>query len=199
MRTLAFVLMAAASLKAAEPAFNGRWDISVPNEPRNRCWWLKVEGAGTSSLKGEFVGAPGGQLDPIPEIAIVKGELVFTFRRSYDGAERKLTWRARLDGDKLQGTFTAEGLPATTLHFTGVRAPAINESSEGWRAGKPVQLFNGRDLAGWHSRLAKPIGWRVEDGMLNNGSAGVPDRVLNWRRQQLRYWTSRTLRDPDLR
>ena len=24
--------------------FNGRWDISVPKEPRARAWWLEVDG-----------------------------------------------------------------------------------------------------------------------------------------------------------
>jgi hypothetical protein len=37
-----------------------------------------------------LVGAPGGQFDVIPEIAIENGELVFSFVRN----EQELTWRA---------------------------------------------------------------------------------------------------------
>ena len=54
----ALLLLAAVSVTG----FNGRWDITVPNESRARAWWLEVTGAGTPNLAGKFVGAPGGNM-----------------------------------------------------------------------------------------------------------------------------------------
>ena len=46
-----------------------------------------------------------------------------------------------------------------------MRAPVINEKDDGsWVAGKPVNLFNGKDLSGW----LPAEGWTVKDGLLTN-------------------------------
>jgi hypothetical protein len=166
-------------------SFNGRWDITVPKDPRARAWWLEVTGAGTSAVQGRFVGAPGGQLDVIPRIRIHKDELEFIFDRRYlntpDDRPQQGIYRAKLVGGKLVGTFDIEGQPDRRLDWIGVRAPAIDEVDDGsWKPGKPVEVFNGKDLAGWHSRLPnREIGWRVTNGILNNGNAGVPDLVTD--------------------
>lgn len=163
----------------AADGFNGRWNITVPDEPRQSCWWLEVEGAGTPAVKGKFVGAPSGGLDVIPRIAAEHGELVFSFDKQA-GSERKLAWRARLEGEEMKGTFTVEGEPDATLRFIGRRAPAIDEPARNWRQGKPVELFNGRGLEGWHARPpSQPAGWRVDNGLLNNANAGLPDLVTD--------------------
>jgi hypothetical protein len=177
------LLLASASLFAgvAPSQFDGRWDITVPNDQRVRAWWLEITGAGTPNLAGKFVGAPGGQLDVIPQISIDNDELKFVFPNRYGprGAERRNgIYRARLVNGKLQGSFEVEGQPESRLEWTGVRAPEINDQDDGsWKPGKPVRLFNGRNLTGWHSRLPKrEIGWRVEDGVLKN-NAPAPDLV----------------------
>jgi len=170
MLPLAFLLFL-----AADTSFNGRWGLTVPNEPRSRAWWLEVEGAGTPQLRGKFVGAPGGQLDVIPKIGIERDELSFQFERQ----GKRHTWKARLQGEQLTGTYSVEGNSAASLNFTGARAAVIKDKDDGsWKPGKAVELFNGRDLSGWRSRLPqRGIGWRAENGMLNNGAAGVPDLI----------------------
>ena len=45
MRTLFLSLLLIAPAFAGDKQFNGRWDIKVINEPRNRAWWLEVDGA----------------------------------------------------------------------------------------------------------------------------------------------------------
>ena len=167
MRTLLFLAVSLAAM-AADSGFNGRWDLSVSNEPRARVWWLEVTGAGTPNIAGRFVGAPGGGMDPISQIAVNNGELEFSLKGG--------SYRAKLAGGKLEGTYEAEG---RKLAWTGVRAPEIREHDDGsWKPGKPIDLFNGKDLSGWHSRLAgRDIGWLVTNGLLNNGNAGVPDLV----------------------
>lgn len=161
---------------AADRDFNGRWDIKVINESRNRAWWLEVTGAGTPDLKGRFVGAPGGDMNDIPEIALHNGELVFKFERKYrlaPGEEPRLTkgvWRARLAGGKLEGTFVVEGGSAPPLKWVGTRAPVISDKDDGtWREAKPVKLFNGKDLSNWLPMISgRSLGWTVKGGALTN-------------------------------
>ena len=100
MKLLWIGAMACAAAFAADTDFNGKWNIHV-DSGRGRVWWLQVNGAGTQALSGWFVGAPGGQVDKIPEMRIEKGELVFVFRP--DGGKTVQTYRARLQGGKLQG------------------------------------------------------------------------------------------------
>jgi hypothetical protein len=185
MRTLLFLTVSLVCA-AADADYNGRWDLTVPNESRARAWWLEVTGAGTPNIAGKFVGAPGGQLDVIPKIGVKDGQLEFVFERRYSipgnprtGPEQKGIYRAKVVNGKLQGTFEVEGEPSSKLTFTGVRAPEMNEKDDGsWKPGKPIEVFNKKDLAGWHSRLSgHDIGWRAADGILNNANAGVPDLV----------------------
>ena len=167
MRTLflSFLLLIAPAF-AGDEQFNGRWDIKVINEPRNRAWWLEVTGAGTSALKGRFVGFPGGDTNDIPEMAISAGELTFKWDRNKDHQ----VYRARLAGNKLEGTFEAG---TQKLKWIGVRAPVLPDKDDGsWRAGKPVKLFDGKSLAGWQPLVAgKTLGWTVKDGIMGNTPA----------------------------
>jgi len=168
MRTLcllSFFLMATAW--AGDEQFNGRWNIKVPHESKNRVWWLEVEGAGTGGpLKGRFVGFPGGNTDNIPQLSIHDGELTF----SADRNKQHLVYHARLVGDKLEGTY---GSGKDKLAWTGARAPVLPEKDDGsWRPGKPVKLFDGKTLDGWKPLIpGKPLGWTVKDGILGNEPA----------------------------
>lgn len=168
---LSVLLIAALALLAADSDFNGRWDLSVPGESKGRVWWLEVSGAGTSAIKGRFVGFPGGDMNDIPQISIANNELHFSDKSGH------LEYTARIEGGKLAGTF--HGNNGNTLNFTGDRAPVITEKDDGsWREGKPVELFNGKDLTGWNE--AK--GWTVENGILHStgGAANLETARKFW-------------------
>jgi len=178
---LAMVLAASCSAFGADKDFAGRWNIEVLNEARNRAWWLEVSGVGTPKLKGRFVGAPGGNMDDIPEIAIKNDELRFVFERNYRGkkdARNRGIYRARFVKGRLEGTFEVEGQPGSKLNWIGRRAAIINDKDDGsWTPGKPVALFNGKDLAGWKAMVAgKELGWEVVDGIMKN-KAGANNLV----------------------
>ncbi|MBI3683950.1 MAG: DUF1080 domain-containing protein [Acidobacteria bacterium] len=149
----------------ANPKFNGRWDISVAGHPAGRAWWLELAGVGTAAPKGTFISAYAGDLNVIDEINIKGDELVFSFRPRNQGL---LVYKARLVGDKLEGTFESGG--QTRLRWTGVRAAEIREKDDGsWKRGRPVPLFNGKDLTGWKGLIAnRELGWTVKDGALTN-------------------------------
>ena len=71
---------------------------------------------------------------------------------------------------QLQGRVTSPSTsPATNLTFTGYRSPDINEHDDGsWVKGKPIHLFDGKDLKGWTGvNSDKAEGWTVEDGFSN--------------------------------
>lgn len=176
--------LGAALLAAGDEAFNGRWNIQP--EGQSRAWWLEITGAGTPELKGKFVGAPGGQMDDIPELSLRGGRLRFSFERTWRiGNQRKVArgqWTARLAGDKLAGEFRLPG--QKPVRWTGMRAPVINEKDDGtWRPGRPIELFNGKDLSGWI-----PVGgrgqtrWMVKDGILVN-DAPAPNLAT-----EARFW-----------
>jgi len=133
-----------------------------------------VEGAGTPAIKGRFVGFPGGNMDEIPKIWIENGQLKFVWDRPA-GADGKggvhQEYSARLDGTRIAGTMR-DG--ATERTWSGVRAPEIPDRDDGsWREGKPIELFNGKDLHGWHALVpGQQLGWTVENGDLKStGSA----------------------------
>jgi hypothetical protein len=152
-------------------AFNGRWNITVPGEQRARAWWLEVSGAGTPTLKGKFVGAPGGQMDVIEDLSIANGELRFTFLRRWRGRDPNQpptpgVYTARLVAGELQGLFTLAG--QTPVKWFGKRAPVLPDRDDGsWRPGRPIELFNGKDLGGWAPIVpGRELGWSVKDGIL---------------------------------
>ncbi len=156
--------------------FNGRWNITVFGEARNRAWWLEVKGAGSPQPEGWFVGAPGGGLDRIPNLEIRDGELSFSFERGFrvkagePPVKARGLWRARLKDGKLHGTFELSGYATPPLKWIGVRAPRITDRDDGtWRQGKPVELFNGKDLSNWLPMIpGRELGWTVRDGIMTN-------------------------------
>ena len=163
---LAALALAASPLLAEAGDFNGRWNIAVENEPRGRAWWLEVEAAGTRSMRGKFVGAPGGQMDVIPVLKVEGEDLVWQFER--DG--KKLNYRAKLTtAGTLDGTFRTEGSD-TVLKFSGRRAPVLRDKDDGsWVPGRTVELFNGKDMTGWSPRFpGRPMEWFVDKGVMKN-------------------------------
>lgn len=189
---LASAIVMGTNIHAADKAseFNGRWNLQVQNEPRGRAWWLEVEGAGTPQIRGNFVGAPGGDLDRIPAIRTERDELVFEFDKRFasarDGAKAKGVYRVRLSGkDRIDGELQVEGSPQLNRKFTGVRAPAVTDKDgTHWKKGKPIELFNGRDLTGWTPMVpGKALGWQVKDGLMSN-QAGANNLTTG----DLKFW-----------
>src|ERR1035438_9324637 len=68
---------------------------------------------------------------------------------------------------------TARILPdgtAPALKWTGVRAPVIADKDDGsWKEGKPIELFNGKDLTGWQPlNPGAEMKWSYQGGILRN-------------------------------
>jgi len=94
-----------------------------------------------------------------------------------EGRKDDMVFTAKLEGESLVGQTT--GPDGTPWKFRGERAPSLARSgTPHW--GKPVTLFDGKDLAGWHLSDAKAAQtWKVENGSLvslGNGAELVTDR-----------------------
>jgi len=176
---------------AADTDFNGRWDLIVHNNPGctvTCAWWLEVNGAGTATAKGSFVGFPDGSLHDI-DIAVKDGVLRFVWDRASapgrnGGAPspaQHIDYEVRLANGKLEGATKGAKRDVT---FTGERAPVIDEHDDGsWVKGKPITLFNGKDLSGWGGILSPDaVGWTVENGLLT--SKGHADNLIT----KEKYW-----------
>jgi hypothetical protein len=118
-----------------------------------------------TELMGRFVGRFGSNRH-VAEITYRGGDVFVRVPVQYEQNKSDLVFRGRLAGDRLEGT-TVEA-DGTTVKWSGVRAPSMQRmTAPTW--GRPVELFNGKDLAGWRPR-GKPPGqcWSVADGALTN-------------------------------
>jgi len=174
MRILALTLLAAIPAFSAASDFNGRWDLSAHTQPRPRAWWVELTGAGTPTASGKFVSAYNGDMNKIDTITVEGDELRFTInppnRDSKKAPAGASVYRARLVNGKLEGTFQIEGSDRPPIQWTGVRAPVIKDRDDGsWKEGKPIELFNGKDLSGWKGLVpGVEMKWTVQDGILRN-------------------------------
>jgi hypothetical protein len=163
---IALLLVAALPLVGADKDYNGRWDITAIQQ-RPRAWWAELTGVGTPAAAGKFVSAYNGDMNKIDQISVENGELKFVIIQPGNQAN---VYRARLDGGKLLGTMQREGQQGDPIKWTGVRAPVIADKDDGsWKDGKPVELVNGKDMAGWHALNPNvEMKWTYVDGILRN-------------------------------
>jgi hypothetical protein len=152
------------AIPAEEDAFLGRWDITATGAKSGRptlCWLELRNDAGV--LKGRF-NAGGGAVFDLPQVEIREGELTFQYPRGR--AQTEQVWKATAQGGMLRGTASVNG---QTLAWSGVRAPVWPAAPPTRKAGKPIDLFNGKDVSGWLCQdPGHPMGWFVKDGILMN-------------------------------
>ena len=148
----------------------GRWDMTIQEAKGGQYpTWFEVTSE-SGKLAGRFVGRVGSQR-PIKTIEFANAHLTFSLPIQYEQHKTDLKFEANLVRGRLEGTtFDPSG---ATLKWTAVRAPNLDrKSAPGW--GKPIPLFNGRDLAGWKVRDAnKADSWRVADAFMENTPRGT--------------------------
>ena len=159
-----------------DPDVIGRWDITVDKGGKSLPSWLEVQKSGNHTLVGRFT-ADGGSARPISEVKVADGKYSFSIPPQWEDSNRYLDFEFEVNGDAIKGTMVY--VDGVTYNFTGVRAPAlIKEQPPVW--GKPVRLFNGKDLTGWHADGKNQ--WVVENGILtspHSGSNIITDKTFN--------------------
>ena len=167
-----------ASMAKADPSpIEGRWDITVDMNGKNFPSWLEVNHSGTHTLIGEFV-STGGSARPISEVNFSNGKISFSIPPQWESGDGNLIFEATLEGDNLSGTITYPG--GKKYNCTGVRAPSLaTKKPSVW--GKPIHIFNGMNLNGWHPSGEKNQ-WVVENGVLKSSEPGsniITDQKFN--------------------
>jgi hypothetical protein len=159
--------------ESANP-YIGRWALTIPG---GGAGWLGVE-----QKNGELTASilwGGGSVVPVSR-AKMDGDALRLERdhknRGRDGKVNEITETiiAKVSGDELALTQIMprrDGNGENRSDFTGKRIPALPPKPDLSKVkyGKPVKLFNGRNLDGW--KLTSPgqtNGWSVEDGVLVN-------------------------------
>jgi hypothetical protein len=143
-------------------AFLGRWDLTLKAPDREYPSWLDVSLDG-DQLKAQMVGR-WGNARPLPRVEVSSGKLTFVSPKEEEASKSDMVFEAKLAGKGLVGT--VNGPDGTTWSWTARRAPSLKRSgTPKW--GKPVQLFNGKDLTGWRpDKENSAAQWKVEDGTL---------------------------------
>lgn len=177
-RTFAALICFSTALVAAENPFLGRWALTIPG---GGAGWLGIEEKG-GVLQGSILWG-GGSVLPVASAKVDGGTLTVTRvsenkKKAASGTERAEkvteTITATVNGDDLKlVTVKAreDGKEFGRAEFSGKRIPPLPPRPDLAKVkfGKPISLFNGRDLTGW--RLVKPDsdnGWNVKDGVLMN-------------------------------
>lgn len=162
---------------AGDDKIIGRWDMTTTDAGGETYpSWLEVTRDG-GTLAGRFVGRVGSQR-PIKSVQYADGHLTFALPPQFERRKTDLEFAATFNGVRLEGTMSdGDGKP---LKWTAIRAPKLDRKSAA-RWGKPITLFNGRDLTGWRIRHAKHLPpnrpqaafWRVVDGVMENMPHGT--------------------------
>jgi hypothetical protein len=159
----------AGSTSDANPLL-GRWDITLQTPQREFASWLEIS-QDNGELQARMVGR-WGHARLLPHAELVNGGIRLVSPKEEEGTATDLIFEGRLSASSLVGT--TSGPDGTVWTWRGERAPTL-ERSRAPRWGKPITLFNGRDLSGWRTseQSAKSV-WQVRDGMLISPGRG-PD------------------------
>ncbi len=152
--------------RSAPQDITGRWDLTIGVGDNAYPSWVEVTRK-DGQLSGRFVGR-FGSARPIKEIAFENNRLTFSLPVDDEKPGANLSFVATLSpaSDRLTGTTKSE--EGAELTWVGVRAPALPKpKSIKW--GRPIELFNGKDLAGWKLKDPKgPNGWKAVNHVMEN-------------------------------
>ncbi|WP_447640039.1 MULTISPECIES: 3-keto-disaccharide hydrolase [Chitinophagaceae] len=154
----------------------GRWDITVNEDGVSRPSWLEVEISGFETLVGRFV-ATGGSARPISKVHFNNGKFSFEIPPQWEKSDKDLKVEGTITKDRIEGII--HEVNGKDYTFTGVPAPFMTEKKD-VRWGKPIQLFNGKDLTGWKTSGTNQ--WIVQNGVLispHSGSNLISEQKFN--------------------
>ncbi len=154
----------------------GRWDITVNYNGKQLPSWMGIWVSGNNTLVGEFVSS-GGSARPISQVMTDADSFHFSIPPQWEKEPDNLMVKGIVNGDIATGIITFPN--GQQYGWSAVRAPSLQRMAAAvW--GKPVKLFNGTDLQGWHALGENQ--WIVETGVLKSPKSGsnlVSDRKYN--------------------
>ena len=158
-----------ADTTSSAQSFLGRWDLTLKTPLREYPSWLEISEE-KGKLQARMV-SRWGHARPLPKCEVSNGRITFVSPKEEEDRKDDMVFEGRLSGNGLAGTTT--GPDGTPWQWTGERAPSLKKKSvPHW--GKPISLFNGKDLSGWKvSDPAAAIKWKVESGTLVSPGHGA--------------------------
>jgi hypothetical protein len=144
----------------------GRWDLVIMRDGKELPSWLEVKHSGNKTLVGRFVYA-FGSARPVSEIKFTNNKFSFSIPPQWEPGNTNMEFEGNVTPDGLKGTMLYTD--GKTYSFSGTRAPSLKRDNEPvWD--KPVALFNGKDMTGWHTEGNNQ--WVVESGVLKSPKSG---------------------------
>ena len=163
-----------AQAKGSEQEFLGRWDLTLKTPEKEAPSWLEITEEG-----GQFharMVSRWGHARPLPKVEISKGHILFVSPKEEEERKDDMVFEGDLKGDHLVGKTT--GPDGTPWQWTGERAPKLERKTPP-KWGKPVQLFDGKDLNGWTASDPNASAkWTVDNGTLVSPGRG-PELISN--------------------
>ena len=154
---------------ASAQSFLGRWDLTLKTPLREYPSWLEITQE-DGQFKARMV-SRWGHARPLPKVELSNGHITFVSPKEEEDRKDDMLFEGKLSGKMLVGTTT--GQDGTPWQWTGERAPSLKRKSDP-KWGKPMSLFNGRDLAGWKpSDPSSAATWKVENGTLVSPGHGA--------------------------
>jgi 3-keto-disaccharide hydrolase len=145
----------------AASRYLGRWDLTLRAPDHEWPSWLEISEEG-GQLKARMTGR-WGNARPLPKVDISDGKLTFVSPKEEEDSKADMVFEGKLTGKTLTGT--VNGPDGSTWNWVGNRAPAlVYTRTPQW--GKPVSLFNGKDLTGWHPDKPGAPEWTVQNGTI---------------------------------
>ncbi len=164
-----FSLSSTANASDTSSSFLGRWDLTLKTPVKEAPSWLEITQE-NGQFKARMV-SRWGHARPLPKVEITNDHIMFVSPKEEEDRKDDMVFEGKLSGNELVGTTTGpDGAPWTWI---GVRAPDLKRKGEP-KWGKPVPLFNGKDLTGWtpSDPNATPP-WTVQDGTLVSPGHGA--------------------------
>ena len=158
--------------------FLGRWDLTLKAPDREYPSWLEITQDG-GQVKARLV-SRFGHARPLPKVEIANGQITFVSPKEDEETKEDVIFKGSLSGKALAGTVT--GFDGAPWQWSGEKAPSLRRTRPpNWQ--KPEQLFNGKDLTGWHPSDANASAhWTVENGTLvspGHGPELISDAKFN--------------------
>jgi len=151
-----------------QPPIVGKWDLTLTApDGRSLPSWLEVHQSGTHTLVGQMVGVVGS-VRPISQVLFASDTMRFALPPQWESGDSDFQFSGVFANGTLSGTVvTPDGAHFT---WTAVRAPALaRKGPPVW--GRPIKLFNGTDLTGWHA-VGGTNQWKAISGVLTNTQRG---------------------------
>jgi len=185
MKSIKLVFLALLTISAlhlfaddSKKDFFGMWTIEIED---GRVGWLHVHDT-DGYLDAELLWK-GGSVLPVAHVYFVdENTLMATRTREMKKGEERThtvtqTWKFVRNGDKLEGVAmspTRDGMNLNKESFKGWRLPDVGKAPDlnKIKYGKPVELFNGKNLDGWELMGNRKNGFKVVDGVMVNDPQG---------------------------